>query len=30
MTGKAVIDFADILAIEPENPRLFDDAPDWE
>ena len=30
LTGKAVIDFADILAIEPENPRLFDDAPDWE
>lgn len=30
LTGKAVIDFADILAIEPENPRLFDDTPDWE
>ena len=22
--------WAKILAIEPENPRLFDDAPDWE
>lgn len=28
-TGKAVIDFSDILGIEPEKPSLFDDAPDW-
>ena len=27
-TGKAVIDFEDILDIEPENAALFDDAPD--
>ena len=28
--SKAVIDFADLLSIEPENPRLFEDCPDWE
>ena len=27
-TGKAVIDFEDILDIDPQNPSLFDDAPD--
>ena len=27
-TGKAIIDFEDILDIDPQNPSLFDDAPD--
>lgn len=28
-TGKAVIDFSDILDIEPERASLFDDVPEW-